>query len=787
VADGGGALEMTRDFAVTERLRLLLLEDNEPDAYLILHTMKDAEPGIRIDRAATRRQFTELLAAHDYDLVLADYRLPDWTGMDALRELRRLGFDMPLIIVTGELGDEHAVECVKGGAADYVLKTRTLARLPLAVRRAVEEKRSKDVSRRSLQTVERAQRERQEHEERFLQLADNIDELFFVMDARHKKTLYINPAYEQIWGRSCQSLYDDPQSFVDAVPADDRVRLLEYMGRIERGEQPGKVEYRVVQPNGNVRWLLAHAVPIRNAQGEVYRIAGVALDITESRGAQLALSESAERYRKLTDATFDAVVVSQDGILKEMNAGYIEMFGYNVEELLGRPITDLVAEKSREEVERRYRENIDGTYEVLGRRKDGKHLFLEVTARTHDIGGRPARITALRDMTEKRTLENQFRQAQKMEAVGRLAGGIAHDFNNLLTVIMSYTDMLSEGFAPKDPRGDDLNEIRKAAITASSLTRQLLAFSRQQVIEPRVVNLNDVVSSSQKMLQRLIGEDVELATTLTDEVVTVLIDPGQLEQVIMNLAVNARDAMPKGGKLTIETADPIMDAEYAKDHWPSQAGHFAMLAVTDTGSGMDEVTRAQIFEPFFTTKEIGKGTGLGLSTVYAIVKQSNGFIWVYSEPGFGTTFKIYLPLVDEPAVKYGAPAELSPPPTGTETVLLAEDAAAVRVAARQILERAGYTVLEAPTGKDALIIASKRQAPIHLLLTDVVMPEMSGRDLAEQFAEFRPASKVLYMSGYTNDAIVRHGILQPGIAYLQKPFSPEALARKVREVLDGTL
>jgi len=336
-----------------------------------------------------------------------------------------------------------------------------------------------------------------------------------------------------------------------------------------------------------VRWLLAHAVPIRNAQGKVYRIAGVALDITESRGAQVALSESAERYRKLTDVTFDAVVISQDGILKEMNAGYAEMFGYNVEELLGRPITDLVAEESREEVERRHRKNIDGTYEVLGRRKDGKQLFLEVTGRTYEIGGRPARITALRDVTERRTLENQFRQAQKMEAVGRLAGGIAHDFNNLLTVIMSYTDMLSEGFAAKDPRADDLNEIRKAAVTASSLTRQLLAFSRQQVIEPRIVNLNDVVATSEKMLQRLIGEDVELATTLTDEPVAVLIDPGQLEQVIMNLVVNARDAMPRGGKLTIETARVTMDAEYARDHWPAAPGRFAMLAVTDTGTGMN--------------------------------------------------------------------------------------------------------------------------------------------------------------------------------------------------------
>jgi len=267
--------------------------------------------------------------------------------------------------------------------------------------------------------------------------------------------------------------------------------------------------------------------------------------------------------------------------------------------------------------------------------------------------------------------------------------------------------------------------------------------------------------------------------------VAVLIDPSQLEQVIMNLAVNARDAMPTGGKITIETARVKVDADYALDHWPAVPGRFAMLAVTDTGTGMSEETRSQVFEPFFTTKEVGKGTGLGLSTAYGIIKQSNGFIWVYSEPDHGTTFKIYLPLVDEPAPKYEGQAELLPLPLGTETVLLAEDAAAVRAAARQILERSGYTVLEAPTGRDALIIASKRQTPIHLLLTDVVMPEMSGSELAEQFAEFRPASKVLYMSGYTDDAIVRHGILRPGIAYLQKPFSPDALARKVREVLDN--
>jgi two-component system cell cycle sensor histidine kinase/response regulator CckA len=628
--------------------------------------------------------------------------------------------------------------------------------------------------------------EARHREERFRQLADNIDEVFFVIDSQLRQTLYINPAYEKVWGRSCQSLYDDPQSFMAPLPDEDRARLQEHLRRIQRGERPDKVSFRVVQPNGSVRWVLGHAVPIRNEQGEVYRIAGVSLDITESREAQLALEESADRFRKLALASFDAIHVAQDGILLEVNPGFLEMFGYDrMEEVIGRPVTDFAAEESRAEVERRYANNIDGTYEVVGRRKDGKKILLEVTGKTHTIDGRQARITALRDMTEKRSLEDQFRQAQKMEAVGRLAGGVAHDFNNLLTVIMSYTDMLLEEVSPQDPRAEDLDQIRKAAVAAASLTRQLLAFSRQQVIEPRLVNLSEIVSMSQKMLDRLIGDDVEVVTTLTSEPVAVMIDPGQLEQVIMNLAVNARDAMPQGGRLILETASVKMDAEFARDHWPANPGRFAMLAVTDTGTGMDEQTLARIFEPFFTTKEIGKGTGLGLAMAYGIVKQSNGFIRVFSEPGHGTTFRIYFPLVDEAAERYVQP-ELAQLQAGTETILLAEDSAAVRVAARQILERLGYTVLEAPSGRDALNIASKRVAPIHLLLTDVVMPEMSGRELTEQFARLRPDAKVLYMSGYTDDAIVRHGILRPGIAYLQKPFSPDTLARKVREVLDSS-
>jgi two-component system cell cycle sensor histidine kinase/response regulator CckA len=371
-----------------------------------------------------------------------------------------------------------------------------------------------------------------------------------------------------------------------------------------------------------------------------------------------------------------------------------------------------------------------------------------------------------------------------MEAIGRLAGGVAHDFNNQLTVITSCTELLLMDTEERDPRRDNLEEIRKAAQGAAALTRQLLAFSRQQVVEPKLVTIEEVVASAEKMLKRLIGEDVELVAVLSEAPATVKIDPSQLEQVIMNLAVNARDAMPDGGKLTLETSAVELGEYYARTHWPAIPGRFALLAVSDTGIGMTDQTRARIFEPFFTTKELGKGTGLGLATVYGIVKQSGGFIWVYSEPGQGATFRIYLPRVDEPPTM-SPPVASTASLLGTETILLTEDAPALRGMARQILERYGYTVLEAPDGKEALALARSVPGPIHLLLTDVVMPGMSGRELAERFTGHRSEMKVLYMSGYTDDAVVRHGVLRPGIAYLQKPFTPESLAHKVREVLDS--
>jgi signal transduction histidine kinase/ActR/RegA family two-component response regulator len=387
------------------------------------------------------------------------------------------------------------------------------------------------------------------------------------------------------------------------------------------------------------------------------------------------------------------------------------------------------------------------------------------------------------EMQQTLALAEQVRQAQKLEALGRLAGGIAHDFNNLLTVIMSYSEVLIHSMAHDDPDREDLVEIGRAAERAAALTRQLLAFSRQQVLEPQILDLKDVVSRTEAMLRRLIGEDLRLALSLTGPPAMVRADPGQLEQVVMNLAVNARDAMPLGGQLTIEVTTVELDAGYTQYHVDVEAGTYAMVAVSDTGIGMDPATQARIFEPFFTTKPVGTGTGLGLSTVFGIVKQSGGHIYVYSEPGQGSTFKIYLPSVDAPAATAAAgPADR---PEGRETILLVEDDTAVRTVTRRALERLGYTVLDANGGDAALQLAESHEGPIDLLMSDVVMPGLGGRALSEAILAIRPETRVLFLSGYTDDAVVRHGILRAEVAFLQKPFTQDGLARKVRDALQN--
>ncbi|MDB4932105.1 MAG: domain S-box protein, partial [Myxococcaceae bacterium] len=422
------------------------------------------------------------------------------------------------------------------------------------------------------------------------------------------------------------------------------------------------------------------------------------------------------------------------------------------------------------------------------RRRDGGLVWTRVSLSAHrDADGRAAHfIAVIEDVTERRALEAQVRQACKMDAVGQLASGVAHDLNNLLSVVLSYSEMLAADLPAGDPERADLDEIHGAGRRASDLTRQLLAFSRQQVLQPRVVDLNEVIVGMERMLRRLIGAEVELTATRLPGLRKVLVDPGQMEQVIMNLAVNARDAMPRGGRLTIETTEAALDAAFAAAHPGLKPGPHVVLSVTDTGFGMDAATQARIFEPFFTTKEVGKGTGLGLATVFGIVRQSGGAVVVSSEPGAGATFRVYLPL--QARDLSAGPASVVPgnaAPRGTETVLLVDDDERVRAVARTILRRSGYVVLEAQGGGDALLLCEQHPAEIDLLLTDVVMPRMRGPELAARLLPLRPAMRVLYMSGYTDDEVLRRGALDATIRFLPKPITPDALVRAVREALDG--
>src|SRR5213080_2756206 len=515
----------------------------------------------------------------------------------------------------------------------------------------------------------------------------------------------------------------------------------------------------------------------------------VAMAIERRRTAEQLL-ESERKYRLLFETNPEPMFVYDFDTLRilAVNGAAVARYGYSEPEFLQLTLRDIRSPDQQARLDDELARRPAGETLRTGvrhRTKDGKPFEVDLVARPLEFAGRSARLVLARDVTTQRQLEEQLRQSQKMEAVGQLAGGIAHDFNNLLTAILGSTQLLSNNTPVGDPRREDVDEIRQAGLRAAELTRQLLAFSRRQVLAPKVLDLNAVVANMDRMLRRVLGEDVMFVTSLDPAAGTVNADPGQLEQVLLNLAVNARDAMPGGGRLSIGTTRVTLHEEHVERRHRMPAGDYVCLAVADTGVGMDETTQAHLFEPFFTTKEVGKGTGLGLATVYGIVKQSGGYIWVYSEAGHGTTVKIYLPRVPGVAESPVPAPEPQQVRGGDETVLLVEDAAPVRTLARRSLEARGYRVLEAADGPSALQLSARHLEGIDILVTDVVMPGMSGRELAERLAPERPSMKVLYTSGYTDDAMVRQGVLSAGVAFLQKPFVPDTLARKVREVLDG--
>jgi len=507
------------------------------------------------------------------------------------------------------------------------------------------------------------------------------------------------------------------------------------------------------------------------------------------RRGEAAARQSDLVYKSLVgQSPFGIFSSTVDGRIVAANRAIVEMLGYgSARELLEKDVSrDIYVDGG---ARKRWIDALlqqgNAIVETAWRRKDGRNIAVRLSARAVlDAHGQPEHLsTIVEDVTERRDLESQLRQAQKMEAIGQLASGVAHDFNNLLAVIMGSAEILLEELPAGSRSREDIAEILGASKSAAQLTRQLLAFGRKQALAPRLVNLNELVASTEKLLRRTLGGDMDLRTLLSPDLGLARADPGQLEQVIVNLAVNARDAMPSGGRLTIETANVELDTRYLARHTMVQPGRYVVLTVSDTGTGMDATVQARIFEPFFTTKPRDKGTGLGLATVYGIVKQSGGFIWVYSELGHGTVFKVYLPRVDGSADSTALPATEGELPDGTETILVAEDQEEVRKYTRKLLEARGYKVLVAAGGAEALQVSARYEGIIHALVTDVVMQGMGGRELAVALLKARPRTKVLYVSGYADESLVPHGVLDPGVAFLQKPFTAAALARKLREVL----
>lgn len=667
--------------------RILYVEHNPADIDLTLRHFAEAAAHFSVEVVRSSGQALSRLREGTFDLVLADLRMPDMSGLDLLREARRGGPLVPFIVITGKGDEVAAVAALKLGAYDYIVKRDNyLTQLPYAIDNAIARSQLEESNHRLHAELE--QRERAEAENARLlsdvqsqrqRMADIIASIHGAVweswgppHDPNQRTEFISSSVEPMLGYSAQQWSSVPGFWLSIVHPEDRDRVAREAAGFFAGGKGGIHQFRMIAKDGRAAWVEAHTRVILNDKGNRAGMRGVIVDITASKEAE--------------------------------------------------------------------------------------------QARAH--------------------LEEQLRHAHRMESIGRLAGGVAHDFNNLLTTINGYADLMLGELEPGNPLRASLDEIRKAGERAAELTHQLLAFSRRQIIQPRRLALNSLIREDTNLLKRLLGEDIELAAILDPELGHIRGDQGQIHQVILNIAVNARDAMPQGGRLTLETRNVTIDEENAREHPSLQPGSYVMLSMSDTGVGMDSETKSRIFEPFFTTKEKERGTGLGLSMVYGIVEQSGGSILVDSEPGRGTSIRIYLPRIEEHVAEPDVARDESESPRGSETVLVVEDDDTVRRVTCQVLRDLGYRLIEAANGSEALHASEAHQGQIPLMITDMVMPRMSGRDLAARLRQLRPEMRVLYMSGYTDEALVRRGPLEPGMFFLQKPFTGRELAQTVRRILD---
>jgi PAS domain S-box-containing protein len=793
--------------------RLLIVDDEELHMKALCDTLE--QEGYATTGVTSGREALEVLRVQEFDLLLTDLMMPDMDGISLLQTALEIDKTLIGIVMTGRGTISTAVDAMKVGAVDYVLKPFKLSTVLPVISRALQV--------RNLRLENIQLQETLAIYELSMAIAFALDPptivrkmaeaVFQQGDARSVSVLVPAPGSNELyaavsigenaegvrgkrlpitfaissWVARAEKHFSNPEGLANLppIPATSAMELDTGVSipMLAAGKLMGILHF---SPQRRDRPMPLGRIKTLNI------LAGTAASALHSAWLVEEVRTAEQRYRRLADHAPD--IIFRYELLPERRYVYMSpavtmLTGYTPEDFYADAelAFKVVQAEDRPLLEAIFRGELKGktaTLRWITRKGDviwieQRHVLVE------DKEGNLAAIEGIaRDITERVNLEEQLRLSQRMEAVGRLAGGVAHDFNNMLTVISGYGE-LAWDTAPANSRvRDHLEQIRKAGEKAAELTRQLLAFGRKQVLQPQVLNLNEVVASHSKMLGRVLGEDIDLVTLLDPALGAVKADPGQLGQVLMNLVVNARDAMPQGGKLTIETHNANLDEEYAENHVGVKPGSYAMLMVSDTGAGMDAATRSRIFEPFFTTKALGRGTGLGLSIVYGIIKQSGGNIWVYSEPGKGTTFKIYLPRTEEQREATDAGTTPKRPPTGSEAILVVEDDAEVRRLTCTLLQRAGYRILEAKDVHHAIDLVQQYKDAISLVLSDLVMPELSGLALAEQLRNIRPGIKILFTSGYSDQVIVRHGHLEEGMPFIQKPFTAGALLQKVREILD---